>query len=54
MEFSRQEYWSGLPFSSPKDLPNPRENLGLLPYRQILYYLSPDRVNFGFKFEKKT
>ena len=37
MEFSRQEYWSGLPFSSPKDLPNPRENLGLLPYRQILY-----------------
>ena len=22
MEFSRQ-YWSGLPFSSPKDLPNP-------------------------------
>ena len=24
MEFSRQEYWSGLPFSSPGDLPNPR------------------------------
>ena len=23
MEFSRQEYWSGLPFLSPKDLPNP-------------------------------
>ena len=23
MEFSRQEYWSGLPFSSPGDLPNP-------------------------------
>ena len=23
MEFFRQEYWSGLPFSSPKDLPNP-------------------------------
>ena len=23
MEFSRQEYWSGLPFPSPKDLPNP-------------------------------
>ena len=21
--FSRQEYWSGLPFSSPGDLPNP-------------------------------
>ena len=22
--FSRQEYWSGLPFPSPEDLPNPR------------------------------
>ena len=22
-EFSRQEYWSGLPFPSPGDLPNP-------------------------------
>ena len=24
MEFSRQEYWVGLPFPSPVDLPNPR------------------------------
>ena len=24
MEFSRQEYWSGLPFLSPGDLPDPR------------------------------
>ena len=24
MEFSRQEYWSGLPFPSPGDLPNPK------------------------------
>ena len=23
MRFSRQEYWSGLPFPSPGDLPNP-------------------------------
>ena len=23
MEFSRQEYWSGLPFPSPQDLPYP-------------------------------
>ena len=23
MKFSRQEYWSGLPFSSPRDLPYP-------------------------------
>ena len=24
MEFSRHEYWSGLPFPTPGDLPNPR------------------------------
>ena len=23
MEFSRQEHWSGLPFSSPEDFPDP-------------------------------
>ena len=23
MRFSRQEYWLGLPFPSPRDLPNP-------------------------------
>ena len=23
MGFSRQEYWNGLPFSSPEDLPDP-------------------------------
>jgi len=23
MEFSRQQYWSGLPFPSPGDLPDP-------------------------------
>ena len=27
MEFSRQEYWSGLPFLSPGDLPNPGTEL---------------------------
>ena len=41
MEFSRQEYWSGLPFSSPGDLPDPGiENPGLLHCRQMLYCLS--------------
>ena len=28
IEFSKQEYWSGLPFPSPRDLPNPRIELG--------------------------
>ena len=37
MEFSRQEYWSELPFSSPGNLPDPgRLNLHLLCCLQIL------------------
>ena len=36
MGFSRQEYWSGVPFPSPVDLPN----LGLQDCRQMLYRLS--------------
>ena len=33
MEFSRQEYWSGLPFPSPGDLPDP----GIEPWSPSLY-----------------
>ena len=32
MEFSRQEYWSGLPFPSPGDLPEP----GIKPRSPVL------------------
>ena len=28
MRFSRQEYWSGLPFPSPRDLPDPEMEPG--------------------------
>ena len=37
MEFSRQEYWSGLPLSSQGDLPYPGINPGSLAL-QILYH----------------
>ena len=40
MEFSRQEYWSRLPFPSPGILPTQVSNLRLLLCRQILYHLS--------------
>ena len=40
MGFSRQEYWSGLPFPSPGELPTQGWNLGLPLCSQILYRLS--------------
>ena len=30
IEFSRQEYWSGFPFHTPGDLPDPEIELGSL------------------------
>ena len=39
-EFSRQEYWSGLPFLSPGDLPDPGIEFSLPHCRQTLYHLS--------------
>ena len=43
MGFSRQEYWSGLPFPSPGDLPDPgfkpASSLSVLHCRQFLYPL---------------
>ena len=40
MGFPRQEYWSGLPFPSPGDLPDPGIKAGLLHCNWILYCLS--------------
>ena len=37
MDFSKQEYWSGFPFPSPGDLPNPETEPGSPHSRQILY-----------------
>ena len=40
MGFSRQEYWSGLPFPPPEDLPDARIDLCLLHCigRRIIYH----------------
>ena len=52
MGFSRQEYWSGLPFPSPRDLPNPGIEPRSLLSRQTLYCLShqgnPDYISSKF------
>ena len=38
--FSKQEYWSGLPFPSPGNFPTQGSNPGLPHCRQTLYHLS--------------
>ena len=38
--FSRQEYWSGLPFLLQRIFPSQGSNLGLLHCTQMLYHLS--------------
>jgi len=40
MEFSRQGYWSGLPFTYLTDLPDSENEPGFLNCRQIHYHLS--------------
>ena len=40
MAYSRQEYWSGLPFPSLGELPDHGSNPGLSLCRQTLYHLS--------------
>ena len=38
--FSRQGYWSGLPFPSPRIFPTQGSNMSLLHCRQTIYHLS--------------
>ena len=40
MRFSRQEYWSGLPCSPPRDLPNP----GIKPTSPVASALQADSL----------
>ena len=47
MGFSRQEYWSGLPFPSPGNFPTQGSNPGLPHCRQTLYRLSHQGSHFA-------
>ena len=55
MEFSRQEYWSGLSFPFPGDLPDPGIEPGSPAFQAVLYCLSHqgnpilDQVDFKTK-----
>ena len=47
MGFSRREYWSGLPFSTPDDFPDPGIELASLPSPALtgrFFTAAPDRV----------
>ena len=45
MGFSRQEYWNGLPFPSPGDLPNPGIEPGSLALRADCLLYEPSGKN---------
>ena len=53
MEFSRQEYWSGLPFFSPGDLPDPGIEPGS-PALQADFLLSKPPANSVVKLLTNT
>ena len=53
MEFSRQEYWGGLPVPFPGDLPNPEIKPGHLHCRWILYQLNHQRSPYTWVFLSK-
>ena len=55
MGFPRQEYWSGLPFPSPRDLPNP----GTEPISPVLagvFFISepPRKLQLSHRENKKA
>ena len=55
MGFSRQEYWSGLPFPSPGIFPTQRSNPGLPHCKETLYQLSHQgRPLITWEMEIKT
>ena len=44
MEFSRQEYWSGLPFSSPVDHILSELSTMIYPVNEYIQGIKPDKV----------
>ena len=46
MKFPRQEYWSGLPFPSPGDLPNPGIELMSLALAGRFFTTGPPEMPF--------
>jgi len=51
--FSREEYWSGLPFLSPGDHPDQGSNMSFPNFRQVLYRLSHQGKKYAVVSIKK-
>jgi len=51
--FPRQEYWSGLPFPSPGDLPDPEIEPVSLFGRRVLYTEPPGKPHNGILINQK-
>ena len=49
MEFSRQEYWSGLPLPSPGDLPNPGLEPGSPALREDALPSEPPGISYTYR-----
>ena len=54
MEFSKQGYWSGLPFSTPGDLPNPGIEPSSPALRQILYHWASGEAPLWKGYEQEN
>ena len=50
MKFSRQEYWSGLPFPSPRDLPRPRDRTSVIHIENRFFTIWATRELWGSIF----
>ena len=50
MGFSRQEYWSELPFPSSKNLPDPRIKPSSPPLARGFYITEPSRKNYIYRY----
>ena len=51
MAFSRQKYWSGLPFASPGDLPDPGIEPGSPPLKADVLLSEPFIISIDIAFE---
>ena len=48
IRFPRHEHWSGLPFSSPGDLPDPGIEPAFLTLADVFFTIVSNKINYDF------